>query len=58
MNQSVSHFDPSIACRKEGNFAPNRNSYNLSVFNSLQRVFAATGVAACAPASPTTSRQG
>jgi hypothetical protein len=41
-SQRVSFFRQSIACRKEGIFESNWRPYNLSIFNSLRRVFAAT----------------
>src|SRR5229473_5642418 len=53
INQTVSSFLQSIACRKEGNSVSNRNPYNLSVFNSLRRVLTATGLKGCAPLSHT-----
>src|SRR5260370_27353774 len=53
INQTVSSFRQSIACRKEGNSASNRNPYNLSVFNSLRRAITATGLKGDAPLSHT-----
>ena len=50
--QSVSHFRQTIACRKEGIWRPNRNTYNLSLFNSLRRVLTQPKVEGRAPVLP------
>src|ERR1700737_4845064 len=51
-DQTVSPFPQSISRRKEGTSASIRNTYNLSVFNSLRRVFAPTELEGGAPVPP------